>query len=165
MFSSLCSYIKSLSPVAKHPICHSLGCGVQVGQTSLGCLHRPLGRVAIAREDHVFVLLRMRHSRWSKRRNPRPMKPQLAAIQFDPLRHHPSWVSALFFWPNILFPQNALPRGSFSTIPPTKPSGVLEDLCHSITVAHSSFYESLQTTFLWWKQQLIGRATPLKTLM
>eukprot|EP00438_Fugacium_kawagutii_P028721 Skav229195 [mRNA] locus=scaffold1004:463169:464095:+ [translate_table: standard] len=39
------------------PCGNSLGCGVQVGQAALAGLNGPLSAVAVAGEDHVFVLL------------------------------------------------------------------------------------------------------------
>ena len=43
--------------MTKLPSGHRLGRGVKIGQTPLGCFYRPLGRVAVASEDHVLILL------------------------------------------------------------------------------------------------------------
>ena len=42
---------------AEFPLCHGLRRGIEVWQASLCCFHWPLGGVAVAREDHVLVLL------------------------------------------------------------------------------------------------------------
>ena len=52
-----------LSNRSKHLVLHrvpgrnGLGRGVQIGQPPFLGLHGPLGAVAVAREDHVLVLL------------------------------------------------------------------------------------------------------------